>query len=467
MDAFPVPNINQVFPIEIITKIFVFVVRLQLGGEHESTRYSPASRNLAPLLLCNVCSAWNKLATSLPSLWSSIYITRRSWRVLPSLEAVHLFLKNSGNHPLYIRIDDEISQDQELDIILTLLVQHAARWEQVYLDIPHYATPLALADISDIGTPKLDSFYLDTRHDATFIDDNGITPNPSQNDFTVAALSKIMSTSISLREIDYSGNSSWVPSTSTSLMEVRLCTAGVSVRDLGTLLHGCPLLEHLWVFPVMNSNELFIPPHIVHNSLHSLHLNTVTVVDRFLESLTLPSLGQLSVTAFGAPTQVCGMTVLRNLISRSNCTLDLLSLSFFNVGTADLISLLGMTPSLERLGLHEVRGGISPVDDELLLRLTAGTPGYLCPKMYRFECEIEQGNSTDGILSAMAASRRLTESNPDFYDGLDVIEIQAGSRWCQRHPEDLRGLKELSISKGLRVIGSVFNAELAHLFTWD
>ncbi|KAJ7500444.1 hypothetical protein B0H11DRAFT_782548 [Mycena galericulata] len=118
-------------PTEITTEIFL---RCLPKGAQESRR------RIAPLLLGGICQDWRKIALGTPRLWRALRLTldRFLWRphILP--ECLGAWLARSDSQPLKIvlRYDDKRSEPSP-EAIRDIILQHAHRWEDVELVLPH------------------------------------------------------------------------------------------------------------------------------------------------------------------------------------------------------------------------------------------------------------------------------------------------------------------------------------------
>ncbi|KDR75654.1 hypothetical protein GALMADRAFT_211132 [Galerina marginata CBS 339.88] len=90
----------------------------------------------APLLLCQVCSAWRRVATGTPLLWSTLSI-RGSWRRHIWKSSLECWLRRSGNAVLYLDISIPEYLEPTFDVEITkLILSSADRWYHLRLSLP-------------------------------------------------------------------------------------------------------------------------------------------------------------------------------------------------------------------------------------------------------------------------------------------------------------------------------------------
>jgi hypothetical protein len=83
--------INQL-PIDVLTEIFIQCLpKIKLWPEIKGK----STMDVAPLLLCNVCSSWRALAVSTPCLWQRLFITfrRESKQKEEAVSMTHIWIK--------------------------------------------------------------------------------------------------------------------------------------------------------------------------------------------------------------------------------------------------------------------------------------------------------------------------------------------------------------------------------------
>jgi hypothetical protein len=128
------PDLAYYFPIEIVERIFSFVV-YHVGDLGSETQYwwkwrecMPSNEIIAgfqyaPLILASVSKTWCRIATNYSPLWSTIFIDQ-SEGDYP--ERIQLFLDRSGKEPLEIILLDHTTPTPHLN---DFLVEYADRFK--------------------------------------------------------------------------------------------------------------------------------------------------------------------------------------------------------------------------------------------------------------------------------------------------------------------------------------------------
>ncbi|KAF8138045.1 hypothetical protein K438DRAFT_1738273 [Mycena galopus ATCC 62051] len=144
-------------PPDIVREIFVACL--------SSTVYAVMSVREAPLVLCQICSAWRTIALCTPRLWSSLHLpidfildkkeARRS--------AIARWLQLSGACPMSISVLGEAQgwrlpqAPADITAFSTLLAESSRRWCNV--EFAHISEPAALG-LAGLDTPMLESLKI-------------------------------------------------------------------------------------------------------------------------------------------------------------------------------------------------------------------------------------------------------------------------------------------------------------------
>ncbi|KAJ7129083.1 hypothetical protein C8R46DRAFT_682954 [Mycena filopes] len=135
-------------PEDIIREIFLAcIVPLPWRWHHPGM-----STKKAPLLLCQICSTWRRVALSTPRLWSSLHINVLGNSKMAELaSAATTWLSRSGILPLSISVESPYTYAPEVTDASPLLASLAAfsgRWKDIELYAPHSDAFIALSYLS-------------------------------------------------------------------------------------------------------------------------------------------------------------------------------------------------------------------------------------------------------------------------------------------------------------------------------
>nr|GAT56222.1 predicted protein [Mycena chlorophos] len=143
-------------PVEVLQAIFLFALPV--------SQFVKPSANTAPLLLCQICSPWRRVALNLPQLWTSLSLRtdrgRRRWRDL-----IEMWLGRTAEAPLtmsFLAGSEGIGDVPYFnDHVVRMLRPSQKRWRQLQLEVPGSTTTKLLnADL-----PLLETLELNTRGD--------------------------------------------------------------------------------------------------------------------------------------------------------------------------------------------------------------------------------------------------------------------------------------------------------------
>ncbi|GLB35562.1 hypothetical protein LshimejAT787_0211270 [Lyophyllum shimeji] len=165
------PNYIHRLPLELLGDVFHFYVHSEGPSDMPSTHSalqepaltSTLSSPASPFILSRVCWTWRRLSLAMPGLWSSLAVYRPTFS---QLEAIQLWLKRSGNSPLYIYIHEPHSQpladpdERAIDDLLSLLAEHAAQWRHFGLQRCGLSPPLMLHRLPFNSFSRLESVAL-------------------------------------------------------------------------------------------------------------------------------------------------------------------------------------------------------------------------------------------------------------------------------------------------------------------
>ncbi|KAJ6497637.1 hypothetical protein C8R45DRAFT_983675 [Mycena sanguinolenta] len=142
-------SFSREIPVEVLEVIFCFCL---------PEDYVEPSRLLAPLLLCQICSAWRKVALVTPLLWNSLslHLSRRrgAWK-----EFLQCWLGRSARSPLSISFEGTQDIQYFNDHVVKVLLPFAPRWRHLKLDVGSSAMMRLLND----SMPMLETLEINVR----------------------------------------------------------------------------------------------------------------------------------------------------------------------------------------------------------------------------------------------------------------------------------------------------------------
>ncbi len=124
----PIRRLNR----DVLLLIFSYASDWKFA--HSNTSTSIDVKN-APWIFLRICHWWRLIASSSPTLWSSVRLikTRNSFFPLHALHIVRLQLQLSRNSPLQFFLDCDIRDEVIEEALIAELVSHSSRWFAVYI----------------------------------------------------------------------------------------------------------------------------------------------------------------------------------------------------------------------------------------------------------------------------------------------------------------------------------------------
>ncbi|KIK69215.1 hypothetical protein GYMLUDRAFT_237044 [Collybiopsis luxurians FD-317 M1] len=323
---------------------------------------------LSLTVLSSVCSHWRAIVIETPSLWKTIFLPEMSMKKL------QIHLQRSKFCPLTIRIYASYVFD---DHLLTLLIEHSERWEEVVLNMPA-SLYTSLSSVRG-RTPLLKRFTFIALNPLQVVNFRGIETAPALREVVVNPLDAwstegipFPTTQLTKLQCDFY-NTSLLCSLLTripNVSELRLRrwsyeTVSVSYPDISFpelrilemhmceitlfnfLLSRAPNLTTLRVsiFPLSEvpvpSSEVILP-HLRHLVLDGSGFPNT------LKLLRVPKLSALELND-GDPKR--DMIALRDLIVRSGCKLGTFKLTIYTDLAPGTALLLKAMPSLKHLNI--------------------------------------------------------------------------------------------------------------------
>ncbi|KAJ7662947.1 hypothetical protein B0H17DRAFT_1093024 [Mycena rosella] len=425
----------------------------------------PSNRNAlilsdeAPLLLCQICSAWRQLALLTPRLWASVHIVVPNPPVLNVLaEMVTHWLNRSGALPLSISVvfsrTWKIGQTN-LPLLMPL-IGFSRRWQDIELTVNH-VTCTALETLSPDDVPLLKSINI--RGIQRRIPGGvGIFHDGIDNVESLAFLN-----TASLRSVTVAQGSDLhkFPLPWAQLRGLVVENEGIQYAHAVDILRQCLFLEHcvLQISPSLPPpDQRRIPlPHLRHLSISvgPVRVGTPNAV-AFFNLIVAPNLRSL---AYSQLSSVLGPFPFASLLAKGSLECFSLSLSDLphNTVWADCLAAMPLVHKF-RLAINgrpHLIGRGSPHED-VVTQLTPSLDGsrpILCPLLQSIELTGLNETVSDQALLRLVQAR--TGARPR-----GVTQLSRVTFAFQRDMEvDILPSLEQEISLGL-----VVSLQYKHLF---
>ncbi|KAJ7762516.1 hypothetical protein B0H16DRAFT_1529062 [Mycena metata] len=388
-------------PLDLIREIFVACL--------PTHRNCVMSASEAPVLLGRICSLWRAISLSTPRLWSKLHVVDPViWfhspllekKLAQRLETTKTWLERSGQCPLSISLECSVHnlnqfppEDSPSSIIpgamqiLQALIPFSRRWQHIHFSAPLWMLWKTMSHLREADVPLLESAAVYHNLYVHFDDPAMESPGP----FEILRGARISSFSTpgnffvptrfpvrwqQLTSLTIDGppwnvgpdlNSEAILRTIARCPELRFCRLGINDGENTEVHSQHPTVELL--------------------SLHTLELHCVEnmgpTISFLLERISSPKLRSFTIRGY-METQYPGS--LAPFFARSG-DLEILEIDSMAFSRAALTeSLLGLPPTIRRLGLHNLnnRWGIAgppALADETLAALTPahGLPIQCCP----------------------------------------------------------------------------------------
>ncbi|KAK0220813.1 hypothetical protein EDD85DRAFT_1028674 [Armillaria nabsnona] len=129
----PVPPINRL-PYDCLSEIFIHACE---SRPYAADNYLNWPRHMIALRLARVCSHWRQVLLSNTGLWSKLEFIHEPPYTQATIDCLHLYLANSGNHSLTFVIQDSDIQDPKYVVpdsrqseFMRVLCTEAHRWKR-------------------------------------------------------------------------------------------------------------------------------------------------------------------------------------------------------------------------------------------------------------------------------------------------------------------------------------------------
>jgi hypothetical protein len=434
----PLPS-ERFFPInrlpqDVLAEVFVQCLpKFELGSSIEGL----STEDVAPLLLCSVCSSWRELALSLPRLWQRLSL--RFSNTIPMsgskteevIALIHGWIKRSGVLPLTLGLrvrvvvyDDSLVFRAMVEAVLGAFAQYASRWEHFHFTDDISVT---LPEFGDM--PLLRSFSL-------------------RGDYEIAKLQ--ISSWPMLTALSWPLHPTTSSSPSPPWHQLTHLTLGhfMTARETLLVIQSCPKLTELEIESYDDEGDFQDQPlrglSVVNNCLRKLDLSVGESCAQLLKRLTLPALADITLNF-----DSCVPRVHRELLrffTRSKCKLDRLHLMDSEFDDEMLLKCLehDSCASITDLSIANIFDDPMVTDPVLLSLMDVPSPdnNMLLPNLAHLEFHMCLGGSS-GMLGMMLASRCILWDDEDQLKTVKIV--------CQSLPELDIALMALAEAHGLNV----------------
>ena len=375
---------------------------------------SATSKDVAPLLLCNVCSEWRAFAHSIPRLWQKLLLRLTSVRQVRREDEVaaltHKWLERSGALPLTLRVEacflyGDIGGFQVMVTALLFALSHySSRWEHV--DLCFRACPPIIFPQPD-HMPCIRSLWMMAKD-----------CDSAQLPLSCPQLTKISWPFLCIDS----------PTPSLPWRQLTHIAFGAAMSSLETLffIRACPKLidfqaalnddlDGAWPFEIA----------VVNNSLQKLELLVHRSCGPLLQRLTLPALTDIRID-FHRETAAPLRDVHEDLLgffTRSKCKLDRLKLIDCSFEDVALLKCLEHHACASLTDLGIMNSSPTPILTDPVLAALADTPtgkdDLLLPNLAHLTLQMCL-DASSGILGMMIMSRCILWDKEDQLQSVDL-----------------------------------------------
>ncbi|KAG6889279.1 hypothetical protein C0992_005755 [Termitomyces sp. T32_za158] len=290
----------------------------------------------SPLLLGQVCSAWRKLAWSMPWLWTNIHLCSTRPREV-HVQLLEEWIARSEKLPLSIHLKIRLGSPdvnmRDVTHIMDAVARCSRRWCTVNFDVPFfYPTDSYMSNLGPTNFPMLTSATIEVKHFYTPLD--MFVGAPSLQ---------------SVHLVGFPRNSfelSWHNITSLRLNPTTIQQC-LEVLNVAQNLVSC-------VFENITRSDVLDPTPVVAPNLQYLEIISFahTPISELLDTLFLPSAIDLSFHTTGNTFPHWSFI---SLVVRSNCTLRHLTLNAVRLTEWQLWDCLCEVPSLVVLQIIDLQ----------------------------------------------------------------------------------------------------------------
>ncbi|KAK1227160.1 hypothetical protein PQX77_009794 [Marasmius sp. AFHP31] len=340
-------------PPEIMTEIFKLCCSCSKLGFYnlfDHTSLPP------PMMLSSVCGRWRELVLDTPALWASL--TAHNFYVNPDLtmyRAIEFFMERSKSAPLAIDSaihDDDDDGPNHGEDFLEPLVQNSRRWVSLDLFIAPSGFQAQIFQRLRGQIPLLK--HLGLRSVIT-------VPRPIMIDSTSPFLAAF-ELAPSLQSVTLTGHLA-TPLLALPWHQIESIRLELSVDAILSILRQCHTVEQITLRPITGelshtgSCDLLAFAREISIILRSSSLDALSGM---LEHLTLPGLESVDLKLLVSPGFIRRhppsgdvISILRNFLTRSSCSLTSLCLHHIPIDDVGLLSLLPLIPTLIALTIAD------------------------------------------------------------------------------------------------------------------
>ena len=362
------PTIHSL-PLEILSEIFIFALPTDQELYRRSRSYEGRKLIIPTLVFCAVCSSWRFLAFSTPQLWNTvvIHLPHDINEAQAKRKAVDLvqWIERSRSLPLSLQISSDIIQPLGLEApIISIINDHAARWESLYTYSQDFQPPPSLFHVDEFHS--LRRLYYPYLDHASFANE------------TVH----------------------WAHLTH---LQIRKC---IRCRNAAMIFMKCPKLVYASILVISSTiGQLQSTVPIILEDLVTFHLKTQgpNCLQALLDQLSLPSVREISIKEIW-PRDI---QPLLNFLTRSSCSLDKLEIFGLYLSSGNYLDVLthSSCDSLTSLTLRPSFCNAGGSVDEVLPRLTLHRNDTVCHHLTFLAIDYCISTPLHSVLLNMVESR--------------------------------------------------------------
>ncbi|KAF7784791.1 hypothetical protein Agabi119p4_956 [Agaricus bisporus var. burnettii] len=329
----------RLLPPELVRKVFL------LCTEESVTELMTPLSNTPPLSLAQICSGWREVALATPELWKNIAFRGDSTNGIANFKnLMQLWLSRCHTTPIALTLSLQ-SQTAIDNLLLDVVAPYSTSIETLEL---HLETALfaAFADFPPEAFPRLRCIrFYGTRVENNTSRGGLCLWDPITAPFQFApqltdVFVSIPETKINLENL----NLPWSQLSSLHLAEtIVTSTAFLRILAAGSNLVSCSVRCVSENVTTSADSDIITLPFLTSLSLFMEAGNLAEV----LRNISIPAIKTLSLRL--VPHEVWYPDALIQLVSRSQCHLDRLSLSGLSVDREGFIALLNEMPTLQML----------------------------------------------------------------------------------------------------------------------